>query len=281
MRVKITGDSVLDLSKEMMDQYDITISPFAITLDGKEYRDTIDITPELIYEKVQGGAEIPVTSAINVAEYYTFFKQFVDDYDYVIHFNISSASSSTHQNAVLASQEFENVVAIDSQNISIGIGFMAIHIKEFSKTTNSIEEIIEEIERFIPRIRTRFVIDTLEFVQKGGRISSLTKIGADVLRLHPSVEIIDGELKVEKLHRGSTDKTYKKFAKKVLAEVQGYDPRAVSLIHSGWVDQESLDMLTEMIKETNHFERIVPARAGCAISTHAGPRTIGIIGITK
>lgn len=279
MNIKITADSTVDLNLETLNKYDITLSPLTITLDGKTYLDTIDITPDGIYAAVSAGSDIPKTSSINIGEYIEFFNQF-KHYDTVIHFNLGSDFSSSHQNAYLASQECQNVTVIDTQNLSTGSGHLVIKAAEMVEEGHTSQEIVDHIHGMIEKVDASFVLDSLEYIRKGGRVNSLVESSATKLKLHPMISVIEGKMKVGKLYRGSQERALKKYTDDILKHKEALNSERVIITHSG-MDNVLIQEVYNQIKETNYFDEILITRAGCTISCHCGPNTLGVLTVYK
>ena len=166
--IAITSDSTSDLSPELRERYNITTIPLGVTLGEKNYLDGIDITPDDIYEHHAKTGELPKTSAANMSDCIDFFKTFADEDKTVIHFSLSSEMSSTYNNTRMAAEEFENVYVIDTRNLSTGGGLLVVAAAEMAAKGMEANAIVEEIEKLIPKVDASFVIDSLEYLHKGG-----------------------------------------------------------------------------------------------------------------
>ena len=201
MRIKISADSTCDLSPELIETYNIGITPLYIEKGGQNCRDGMDITPQEIFDYVRSGKGVCRTAAVNVGDYTAFFKKCRENYDAVIHFNISSDFSSCYQNACTAAAEFENVYVVDSRNLSTGIALLA----ERAEKGEDPKEIAALMRETAEKVEASFVIDTLFYLQKGGRCSTLAALGANLLKLKPCIEVKDGKMGVGKKYRGKID----------------------------------------------------------------------------
>ena len=214
MRIRVTSDSTCDLSPELIQEYGIVISPLYVVMDGKSYKDTIEIKPEDIYAYVARTNKVGSTAALNVADYLDFFRENLEGYDAIVHFTISSDMSSTFANSKIASESFENVYTIDSRNLSTGIGLLILTACDLRDQGLSAKEIYERIEALKPYVRSSFIIDTLEFLYKGGRCSALAAFGANLLKLKPCIEVANGKMGVAKKYRGPITEVIKKYVKR-------------------------------------------------------------------
>ncbi|WAA11011.1 DegV family protein [Fervidibacillus albus] len=279
-KIKITCDRTADLSEEQMKTWDIDTMPLYIHLDGKSYKDRIDIQPEDIYEFAERTGKLPKTAAASIQEYVDFFKQFTDRYDALIHINLGSDFSSTHLNAKLAAEQFTNVYVIDSMNLSTGTGHLVLEACIFREKGLDAEEIVERVKAIVPKVETSFVIDTLDYLKMGGRCSAMTAFSANLLNIKPNIEVINGKMDVGKKYRGKIEKSIDKY---VVDRLKGRDDIRLDRIfitHSG-IAPEIIERVRERIKQFQNFSEIIETRASCTISSHCGPNTLGILFIRK
>lgn len=280
-KIILSADSSCDLSKELIEKYEVNVFPAHINLKDKGYRDGVDITPDMIYETFYNEGVLPKTSAANPYEYIEYFKKWADEGYEVIHFNLGSALSSLYQNAHLAALELGNVYAIDSANLSTGSGMLVIEAAERIKKGMPIEQIIEEINNLKGKIQTSFIIDTLTFLKEGGRCSALAAFSANLLNIKPCILVdnTDGKMTVGKKYRGNLKKVLIQYTKEVLSR-DDIDLRRIFITHSGTSD-EIINTVKETVQEMHNFEEILVTRAGCTVSSHCGPNTLGLIFRTK
>ncbi len=188
--IVITTDSTADLSPELYAQYGIRVMPLYATLDDVSYRDGVDIGPDDIYAFYEKNKRLAKTAAASMPDYEDFFKAILEKEDAeIIHFNISASMSVTHNNARMAAEELEGVHVIDSQNLSTGTGLLVLKACDLAKQGLSASEIVEQIEALRPFVDASFVVDTLEFLHKGGRCTALAALGANLLKLKPCIEV--------------------------------------------------------------------------------------------
>lgn len=278
--IVITGDSTCDLSPELRQRYNIDILPLGVTLGGKVYKDGADITPDDIYAHHDKTGELPKTTAANVDEFYNFFKKFADEGKTVIHFDISSGMSSTFNNARIAAEEFENIYAIDSANLSTGIGLLVVAAAEMVNEGLEAEEIVAKINDMVPKVDASFVIDNLEYLYKGGRCSALTAFGANMLKLKPCIEVKNGAMGVSKKYRGRYADVLKTYVSERLGDGNDIDNSRVFVTHAG-CDEEVVKQVVEQVKEAGIFKEVFLTRAGCTVSSHCGANTLGVLFIRK
>ena len=276
MRIKISADSTCDLSPELIETYNIGITPLYIEKGGQNCRDGIDITPQEIFDYVRSGKGVCRTAAVNVGDYTAFFKKCRENYDAVIHFNISSDFSSCYQNACTAAAEFENVYVVDSRNLSTGIALLVLDAAERAEKGEDPKEIAALMRETAKKVEASFVIDTLFYLQKGGRCSSVAVLGANLLKLRPAIEVKDGRMGVCKKYRGTFEACVKAYIKDRLQGKTQLDLRRVFITHSG-VPDEIIETAKAAVLSYQNFEEICVTRAGCTVSSHCGPGTIGVL----
>lgn len=274
--IKITCDSTADLSKDLMERYNIDTIPLYINLNGKSFKDGVDIQSDDIYEYVKKTGILPKTAAVSIKDYMDFFKKFHSSYDAVIHINLGEKFSSSHQNAVIAAGEFSNVYVINSNNLSTGTGHIVLEAAMMAEKGLSLEKIIENLQRLTEKIETSFVIDTLDYLKMGGRCSSLQAFSANLLNIKPTIEVIDGKMEVGKKYRGKIEKSINKYVADRLQGRTDIVTDRIFITHSG-ISEEIIAQVKDKVQEYQNFDEIVVTRASCTISCHCGPNTLGIL----
>ena len=274
--IKITADSTCDLSPELLAKYDISLAPLHVLVDDADYLDGVNITPKDIFNYVGVENKTCTTAAINTYEYEQFFEPFTKHYDAIIHINIGSEFSSCHQNARLAAQNFDNIIVIDSKNLSSGSGLLVVEAAELAKKGCSAKEIEARILASIPEIEASFVIDKMDYLKRGGRCSSLEAFGATLLKIKPSIEVANGKMEVGKKYRGQFATSLEKYVKDRLQNRTDIDPARIFITHPDCPD-ELVEQVKAMIQREMKFEEILVTNAGCTVSTHCGPSTLGIL----
>lgn len=279
-QIKITADSTCDLSQALRKKYNISITPLYINMGGNAYRDGVDLLQDDIYEYVKKSGELPKTSAVTVADYLDFFTPLVQSGNTVIHFTISQTMSSCYQNAVCAAKEIGNVHVIDSQNLSSGIGLLVLRAAELAAQGISAEEIRQTIESLAPNVESSFIIDTLRYLYKGGRCSSVAALGANILKLKPCIEVHNGEMSVGKKYRGSLEKCLAAYVTDRLKDRSDLDLSRIFITHSAMPDG-SCENVAELVKSLAPFQEVLDADAGCTVCNHCGPGTLGVLFLRK
>lgn len=280
MNIKITSDSTCDLSKELLEKHNISLFPLTVIKDDKPYTDGITITTDEIFAHVAAGGNLCSTTAGSMGEYLEEFKKYADSYDAVIHISLSSELSSSYQNACLAAEEFTNVVVIDSKNLSTGQGLVVLKACELAVYASSLEEIKNKLNEFTPKVEASFLVDRLDYLVKGGRCSSVAALGANLLNLKPCIEVKDGKMGVVKKYRGNYSKCLGAYVKDRLANRDDLD-RTNLFVTRTPVSDECLQAVENAVNEYADFENIYWTMAGCTISCHCGPGTLGVLFVRK
>lgn len=280
MNIKITADSTCDLSPELVEKYGVEILPLYIVKEGKSYKDMKDIVPQDIFDHVNAGGAITTTSAINADDYTEYFTPLSEAYDAVIHINISAEFSSCNQNANIAAEEFDNVYIVDSRNLSTGSGHIVVEAAIMAQNGASPEEIVRAINSIAKKVEASFVVDKLDYLRKGGRCSALAALGANILSLRPCIEVKDGKMGVGKKYRGKFDACIEKYVNERLEGRTDIVTDRIFITHTP-CDKKIVDAVRKTIKKHMQFTEIIETTAGCTVSSHCGPNTLGILFIRK
>lgn len=218
-KVIVIADSTADLSPELVEKYKVRVVPLHVTFpkEGVDYLDGVTITPQQLYDKVKELGETPKSGAINIQEFIDYFKPYIDDGCDIIFTGIGSGMSSTINNATVASREFPEgrIEIVDSQNLSTGTGLLVLKMCELRDKGMDVHEIAEEVRKFVPLVNSKFCINTLDYLYKGGRCNSLTRWASSVFQLHPVIVVKDNGMSVGKVLIG-------KYAKAVDAQIQKF-----------------------------------------------------------
>ena len=282
MNYKITADSTCDLSPELIEKYHVHLKPLHIILEGKSHDDGVDITPDQIYDIYREKKILPTTSAVNVEEYKEMARPFIEAGNDVIHINLGSGISTSHNSCRIAAEETPGLYCIDSGNLSTGMGLVVIAAAERIAAGMPVEQIVSEVQEFTHHVEASFVIDTLEFLHKGGRCSTLAMLGANLLKLKPCIEVnnADSSMTVGKKYRGSLDKALLDYVKDRLEGRTDIRTERIFITHSG-ISDERVELVKKAVEQYQHFDEILVTRAGCTISSHCGPNTLGILFVRK
>ena len=274
-KIIITCDSTQDLGAELIEKYGIKVHHLIVSMGDDVYLDG-EVTPDDLYDFFDKTGKLSKTAAPGPDVTENFLKQFVDEGYTVIHFAISSQMSATFNIHRMAGEELGNVYVVDSANLSTGIGLQVIYAAELLKAGKGAEEIVEAVKEYGKKIDASFVVDTLEYLHKGGRCSSVAALGANLLKLKPCIEVKNGAMGVGKKYRGRYADVLVNYVKERLANKEDIDDTRAFITHSG-CSQEILDLVEAKVKEEFNFKELYITRAGCVVSSHCGPNTLGVL----
>lgn len=278
--IRITCDSTCDLPKPFYEEMGITVVGMGVTLGDRFCRDGMDLSADDIYAYVSETGKLPTTSAISVGEYTDVFEPIVKAGDQIVHISLSSELSSSHQNAFIAAADLGNIEVINSKSLSSGSGLLVMLAHDLVKQGDDLETVAGKLREAAEKLDVSFVLQTLEYLHKGGRCSTIAALGANLMKLRPEIEVKDGKLGVAKKYRGSIERSVADYIKGRLSGRDDIDLTRIFITHSG-VSEEVLAMAVDLVKELCPFENIYTSRAGCTISSHCGPATLGVLFFQK
>lgn len=279
-KIKITGDSTIDLSPALLQSYQVETLPLYINMENSSLQDGVSISPEDIYRFVAEKKVLPKTSAPSVSDYMIFFRRLREECSEVIHFNISSEFSSAHQNAKIAAEEIDGVTVIDSRNLSTGTGLLVLEACEAAETAESAQEVVNQVLPLIPKVEASFIIERLDYLAKGGRCSSLLALGANILKLRPMILVADGKMEVGKKFRGSYDDCMTSYIEYKLKDREDILKKRIFITHTK-ISDKTLKQAHNTVEQLQGFDEILETTAGCTITTHCGEGTLGVLFIRK
>ena len=274
MKIAISAESTLDLPKELQKQYDINIVPFTVILGDKSGYDG-DITPLEIFDYVEKTGVLPKTSAVNEFQFDKHFSKLLKDHDAIIHISLSSGISSAFENAQRVASMMKNVYVIDSQSLSTGISLLAIYARKLVDKGLEPEEIVEKLEKRIPYVQASFVINSLNYLYKGGRCSGLARFSAALFRIKPQIIVKDGKMIPQKKYHGRNEACVENYCKDTLEEFNNPDLSVAFVTHSH-ATPEMVKIAHDLLKQRG-FKTIYETTAQATITSHCGPKTLGIL----
>jgi len=281
--VKIIADSTCDLSKELIEKYDITILPLHILLGEQEYRDGVDITPEEIFAWSDKNKTTPKTSAPSLVEAMECLQPYVEEGREVVCFSISDSMSTSGNVMRLAAEELEAgnlVTVINSANLSTGIGHLVVEAGIMARQGKDAKTIIKEIEELKPRVRASFIVDTLTYLYRGGRCNAVAALVGGALKLHPKIVVENGAMDAAKKYRGKLEHVILSYTKDMEEGLRTAKRDRVFITHSG-CDKETVDKVRDYLEGLQHFDEVIETRAGGVVSSHCGPGTLGVLFIAQ
>ncbi len=281
--VKIISDSTCDLSRELLEKYDIDIAPLHIVLGEAEYEDGVSITPDEIYKWSDENKVTPKTSAAGIEQTIELMRPYVEAGREVVCFSISASMSTTVNVMNMAAEvlEVEHLVkVVDSANLSTGIGLLVIEAAIMAQEGKTAQEIADRIEYLKPLVRASFVVDTLTYLHRGGRCSGLAAMAGGVLKLHPKIVVENGKMHPDKKYRGKMERVVMDYAKDMEEDLKTAKKDRVFITHSG-CSEDIVNEVKSYLKALNIFDEILITRAGGVISSHCGPGTLGVLFIKE
>lgn len=275
-RIKIFADSTSDLNPDWIKTHDIGIIPLYVVFGDESLKDGVEITPERLYERVSKDGRLPKTAAPSPADFMTAFQPYIDQGDDILYISLSSELSSTYQNALLASSEFPEgrISVVDSLNLSSGIGLLVMKAVYAAQKGQSLKEITHLVEAVKPNVRTEFVIDTLEYLHKGGRCSGMQNLIGSLLKIRPVIRVTDGKMSPAYKVRGKREKALDQMLQNTLNEKHQIDTDLIIVVHT-MAEEDALELQKSLQEQTGG--RVELTTAGCVICSHCGPKTTGII----
>ncbi len=276
-KVQLVTDSTCDLSADLIKKHDIDVVPLNVNFDEESYRDNVDLTTEKMYEIVKKKGKVPKTSAASPALFEEVFRKHLDEGKAIVFTGIGSHFSATLQNATIAKNAIgsEDIHLVDSENLSSGTGLLLLKATKYRDQGLEAKEIAEKVSGLTPKVRTQFVIDTLEYLHKGGRLKAISRFVGSMLRIKPIIKVVDGEMTIGKKARGNIRVGIKLMLKDALKDRDRMDKDFLMITHS--LAAESADYIRSRIEEELDVETIYETQAGCVISSHCGKGTIGIL----
>ena len=274
MRIAISAETTCDLSKELIEQYNVHIIPYTIQLNGRSFPDG-ELTTEEMFEIVDRTKELPKTSAVNEEEYREHFTKLKEEYDGIIHVSLSSGITLATSNAIKAAEQFENVYVVDSLSLSSGIGLLVRLAGILVEQGLPIEEIYAKLEERKKYVQASFVIERLDYLYKGGRCSSLQYFGANLLKLRPRIVLKDGKMHSDRKFKGAMGRVVEKYCASVLEDFPTPDLDCVFITYT--TASEEMVAAARAACENAGFRHIYETHAGGTIASHCGAHTLGIL----
>lgn len=280
--VKIIADSTCDLSVEILRKYDITLVPLYVDFGDGSQKDGVDLLPEQLFKSVKEKGIIPKTAAPSPYDFISCFKEFIDLGQDIIVFTLSAKMSSTYQNACLAASEFPDgrIHVIDSQNITTGIGSLVMIAGDMAIQGKNANEIAYTIKPLVSRVRMSFVIDTLEYLYKGGRCNVIQNLVSTMLKIRPIIAVEDGSMLVADKIRGDKRRALDKMIDNIVKNSANIDYNRIFIVNSCGSDEEASYVEAHFKELLPGFELIM-TKAGCVISSHCGEKTLGLSYIVR
>ena len=278
--IGIISDTACDLTQELIKDNNIELIAYYVNVDGKEYRSGTEITVQQMFDLANKHKKLPKTSQVTPSKFVEYFNDYLKKYDRIMYIGLGSGFSGTFSNACLAAEEIggNKVYCLDSQNLSSGEGLLVLKACKLRKEGKTFEEIVKEVERCVPLTRSQFCINTLQYMYYGGRCSGTTKLFGTMLNIKPIIRVVDNQMVVAKKPIG-----YKKALDAILeyvrADLDNLDLDNIMITHC--LADDDAKYFWEELKKMVPVESIRETFAESIVSTHCGPRTIGILYLLK
>ncbi|MEG0972505.1 MAG: DegV family protein [Lachnospiraceae bacterium] len=277
-KIKIIADSTCDLSKELLDKYNIDLIPLYIVMDEVSYMDGIEVTPSELYAWSDRVNQTPKTAAPGIEIATKIIKKYDTPNTDIIFLGISETMSTTCNVIRLIAKECQHAVVhvINSKNLSTGIGLQVICAAKMAQEGETAASIVTTIEKKRDLVSASFVVDTLTYLHRGGRCNAATALVAGALKLKPKIIVENGQMDVSKKYRGTIRNVVEKYVKDMEPALLNAENERVFITHSGCSD-EILEMVKMQLERLDYFQEILVTRAGGVISSHCGPNTLGVL----
>lgn len=276
----ITTESGSDLSKEIIERYNVKVIPMHVTMDDKTYPDG-SFNVQKVFDYFDETGNIPKTSGSTPQGNSDAFREITSKYPdaYIIHIGYSQVTSVSYNSANIAAQDFKNIYLVDSKNVSIGAAVIVKATAEFIEKNPEVtpEEIVAFVEDIRERTQMVFLPKTLVYLKAGGRVSNLAFYGANLLKINPSIKLENGYLVSGEKYRGSFDRCVKKMIN-AFFEKYNLNLDSIMVVISPGVEDSEKEMIINLLKEKG-INEVKWMQAGAVISSHGGPGAIGIAGI--
>ncbi|NMO95989.1 DegV family protein [Paenibacillus lemnae] len=276
-KIKIFADSTCDLPPAWIEEHDIGIVPLYVVFGDESLRDGIDITPVELYAKVEETGALPKTAAPSPADFIAAFSPYVDQGDQILYISLSSELSSTYQNARIASEEMPpgKVTVIDSRNLSSGIGLLVMKAVQAVKEGTELPKIVDHLTSYVDQVECEFVIDTLDYLYKGGRCSGMQNLIGSLLKIRPVIKVVNGVMTPAYKVRGKKEKALDQMLANALAQAEDMDKDLIIVVHT--MAESEARMLQKALQEKTGARHVALSTAGCVICSHCGPQTVGLM----
>ena len=280
MSLKIVVDSGSDISPELAEQLGITLLPMKVFFGEKEYLDKVTLSTEEFYEKLIESDTLPTTSQISPYDYENVSKELLKVADEVLIMTISSRLSGCYQSACLAAGEFNGRVKVfDTLNVCVGEMLFVLEAVKMRDAGKTADEIIESLTGDLKKVKLIAMLDTLEYLKKGGRINAATAIAGSLLGIKPVITIYDGEVAVLGKARGSKN-VYNKLVELINDSGKIDFSRPFRFVYSGTdpalLNKYITDSLHLLPKTVDPFNPDYTTAIGCVIGTHVGPGAVWV-----
>ena len=279
MKIILSAESTVDLSKPLQKEFDVHIVPFTVVIGEEEKKDG-EVKGEDLFAYTEKTGKLAHTSAINVGQYLDYFTDLSKDADAIIHFSLSSKITSATGNAITAAKEVEEktgkrVIVIDSLSLSTGIAIQVVYCRKLIDKGLPIDEIVSKVLERRPYAQASFALERVDYLYKGGRCSAAAKFFAGALGIKPQILVKDGAMVSGKKFMGKAARWVPAYIDATLKQFDNWDPEICFLTYTA-IPEEVLQAAEKKLYEVG-FKRVERTIAGATISCHCGPGTLGVL----
>lgn len=280
MQIKIIADSLSDIPAMLIEKYDIQIVPLTIIFDDGEYKDNVDLNNKEFYEKLRNSKNIPKTSQITPNTFEEVFTESLKYNEQILYIGGSSRATGTYQSAVLAKNNIgdDNIYTFDTMALSYGCGMFVVEAAKLANDNCTMEEILKRLEYIKQNCDYIFTVDTLEYLQKGGRISSTKAAIGTILNIKPILMVQEGLVIQLDSVRGR-----KKVVEKMIEIIKkrGSNFKNQTIVISHGDNHELLCKVKDAIESELKPKEIILGEVGSTVGTHSGPGIVGVFYLKK
>ena len=279
--IRVITDSTADLTPELIERFDLAVIPLYVRFGETVYRDGVDLTHEQFLALLSTGRGLPKTAQPTPADFVEFFRPRLEQGDEVIYVGLSSSLSGTFASAELARGQLDSprLTLLDTRNLSMGVGLLAIEAAKLARAGHPLEEMLDRLGGMVPRLRTAFVVDSLDYLYKGGRLNAFQAALGSVLNIHPLIAVEEGRLIAAEKIRGNRARALDRLFTFCLPDPERVRPGLISVTHCACPGDAEL--LAERIRRAVPNVEVVITEAGAVIASHCGPNTVGILYIDR
>ncbi|MCX7884894.1 MAG: DegV family protein [Caloramator sp.] len=273
-KIFIVTDSTADLPKDYVKNKNIIVAPLTVIYKGISYRDRIDIDNNKLFSFLKEGKELPKTSQVNPQSFYEIYSNLLKEDCYIISIHISSFLSGTFQSALIAKNmlESQNIFVVDSKSVSFGTGLLVMEAQSMIEKGMDIKEIYQRLIELSSKVRVAFILDTFEYIKKGGRISSTKAAIGTLFNIKPIIHSKDGKLLVWEKARG-----IKKGMELLLKYIENNNiDKSYNLAVGSIGFEKDVPEFLNRVRELTQISDIIIPDVGTVIATYSGPNVIGV-----
>ena len=278
--IMISTESVCDLPKQLVEKHQIAVIPYRVVTEGGEFLDGVETETDGVLSYIEGVSKHVHSEEPTVEDYEEFFAEQLAKAQYIIHIAMARHVSRGYENALEASKTFDNVIVIDSGNLSSGMGMMALRAAEYASDGMSADAIVKEMERLRMRIQTSFIVNSTEYLARAGRISPKIDTICKAFMIHPVIVLKKSSMRVGSIRIGARDYAWKKYMASTLKAISKADKKNLFITYAGLTNEE-LKEIEKRVRSKGEFENIICQKASSAIAANCGPGSFGLLFMPK